>query len=474
MESKSVSEPDPREARLVAAIVAAIGPQRYQLWFRAHVRFAITPETVLVTVRSTHLLDWLTATFSGEVTTAVEASLGTRSIRYVADPMAFLSEPAEPAPAAPAGPPVNLFGEPIAPQAKLARRADPGKATRRFRSLHDFVVGACNRVAFAACQTVVDDPSQAGNPIVIHGPVGTGKTHLLEGIYSGIRRNDPGARPVFVTAEEFTSRAVQAMRFNKMAAFRGRFREATTLIVDDLHFLARKTATQEEFLHTFDALVSDGRSVIVSTDCHPKLADELMPELVDRLLGGVVWSLMPPDDETRLALLRFKSIAAGPLAFPDEVLTFLARHLKGNVRELEGAVAAIRHYARVARRPIDVPLAREAAGDLLRHSVRSVSVADVDTATCRALHLPAGTLQSNSKAWAVTHPRMAAIFLCRKHTAATYGEIAKHFGIRQHSSAVAAEKRVRNWLAKDDVVNVGEHAWPAADLLARIERELGR
>jgi chromosomal replication initiator protein len=463
-------------ARLEAAVAAAVGPQRYELWFRSHVRFAVTESGVLLTVRSAHLLDWIAATFADDLRRIAAATFGDdRPVRFVADPSAFASDASVTlATKPPPGPAINLFGEPIHPPAAPVKAKPEPKPGRRFRSLADFVTGACNRVAYAAARTVIDEPGQAGNPIVFHGPVGTGKTHLLEGVYLGLRRHDPSLRPVFVTAEDFTSRAVQAMRFGKMGAFRARFREASALIVDDLHFLAKKTATELEFLHTFDALVAEGKPVVVSLDCHPRLADELLPELVDRLLGGTVWGLMPPDDETRLALLRSKANAVGPLAFPPDVLAFLARHLRGNVRELEGAVAAIRHVARVANRPIDATLAREAVGDLLRHSARGVTVADVDAATCRALRLPAKSLHSSSKAWAVTHPRMAAIYLARKHTAATFGEIAKYFGIRQHSSAVAAEKRVRGWLAKEARVNVGDHDWPAADLLARIERELGK
>lgn len=464
-------------SRLEAAVAAAVGPQRYELWFRAHVRFSVSESEVVVTVRSAHLLDWLNSTFADDLVRVVAATfIEPRSIRYVTDSKAFQSDVEnETVSKPPPGPQVNLFGEPVHPPAAPPKiRSAETKPGRRFRTLNEFVVGTCNRVAFSAAQMVIDEPGQAGNPVVIHGPVGVGKTHLLEGVYSGLRRKHPDLRPCFVTAEDFTARAVQAMRFGKMAAFRSRFREASALIIDDLHILAKKTATQEEFLYTFDALHAEGRPIVLSMDCHPRLADELMPELVDRLLGGVVWNLMPPDDETRLALLKSKANAAGPLAFPPDVLTFLARHLRGNVRELEGAITAVRHFARVANRSIDVTVARDAIGDLLRHSVRNITLADVDAAVCRALRLPAGTLQSSSKAWTVTHPRMAAIFLSRKHTAATYGEIAKHFGVRQHSTAVAAEKRVRNWLAKDERVNVGDHEWPAADLLARIERELGR
>src|SRR5205823_12604610 len=143
-------------------------------------------------------------------------------------------------------------------------------------------------------------------------------------------------------------------------------------------------------------------------DCHPRLADDFTPELTDRLLGGAVWGLAPPDPETRLAVLRARSAPGGQAPLPDDVLRFLAGQLRGNVRELEGALHGLRHYARVTGRRIDLGLAREALADLLRHAVRVVRVADVDAAVCRALRLESGALQSRQRAWAVSHPRMLA------------------------------------------------------------------
>src|SRR5262249_11714556 len=173
------------------------------------------------------------------------------------------------------------------------------------------------------------------------------------------------------TSEEFTNRFVQAMRTDKLGAFRRQFRDVDVLLLDDLHFLAKKKATQEEFLHTFDALLADGRQVVLTCDCHPRLADDFPPELVDRLLGGAVWGLTPPDADTRRAILHRKSLEGGaPL--PDEVLVYLASQLRGNVRELEGAIHSVRHYSRVTARPITIPLVREALADLLRHAVRVV------------------------------------------------------------------------------------------------------
>jgi chromosomal replication initiator protein len=295
----------------------------------------------------------------------------------------------------------------------------------------------------------------------------------LEGIYAGLRRARPDWRVCYVTAEDFTNRFVQAMRLGKLGAFRKQFRDADALLLDDLDFLAAKKATQEEFLHTFDTLQSDGKQVVVSCDCHPRLADDFPPELVDRLLGGAVWALVPPDSETRLALLRAR-VATGAPAIPESVLGFLAEQLRGNVRELEGAIHAVRHLARVTGRTIDVALTREALGDLLRHSVRVVQLTDVERAVCEVLGLAPAALRGKDRAWAVSHPRMLAVFLARKHTRAAYSEIGLHFGGRNHSTAVAAEKKVRQWLADGGSLSLGDRRVPVRELVERVERLLQR
>jgi chromosomal replication initiator protein len=380
-----------------------------------------------------------------------------------------MPDPPKPEPRYAERPAPGLFDPPrTAPQA-----ARPQRSTRRWHVLAEFVVGPCNRVAFAASQSVVEAPGQGANPLVVHGPVGTGKTHLLEAVYVGLRKHWPDGRVCFVTAEDFTNRFVQASRFGKMAGFRKHFRDLDALLLDDLHFLATKRATQEEFLHTFDSLQADGRQVVVTCDCHPRLTEDFLPELADRLLGGAVWGLQPPDAATRLDLLRSKAAKANAL-IAEHVLKFLADQLRGNVRELEGALNSLRHYARVTGRPIDVPLAREALGDLLRHAVRVVQLADVDGAVCQVLRLPPGTLQSKARAWSVSHPRMLAVYLARKHTAASYSEIGAHFGGRNHSTAVAAEKRVREWLRADGTLSLNERPWRVRELIELAERALGR
>ena len=496
----------PTDRKLAVALSTRVTAARYGMWFEGQARFVCLGNQVVVAVRNQHAQDWLEHSFGPAIRESVAEVCGAgTTVRWVVDPEAVESAESKPEPSKPAAPKpeprvaatrsgarasapqpqVDLFGDPVASPKAKPKKADPDaeafakpsaaqRTGRRWKSLADFVVGPSNRVAHASALSVVEEPGQGANPLVIHGPVGTGKTHLLEGIFAGLRRKTGGdARACYVTAEEFTTRFVQANRLGKMSAFRRQFRECSALLLDNLNFLATKKATQEEFLHTFDSLVADGRQVVVTTDCHPRLADELMPELVDRLLGGAVWGVLPPDPETRLEILRKKATGGTP-AIPDGVLKLLASSLRGNVRELEGAVNSVRHYAKVTGRPVDAGVVREALGDLLRHAVRVVSVADVDAAVCAVARVPAGTLQSKARSWAVSHPRMVATYLCRKHTAATYGEISKHFGAKTHSTAVAAEKKVRAWMDKDASVAIGDRDWRVKELIDRVERELER
>jgi chromosomal replication initiator protein len=489
-------------AALESALVRRIGAERYKLWF-THTRCHFDGAELVVGFPNLHLQEYLGKKYASELKAAAKEVAGKAvPVRFIIEPDLFQAARAAQAAAASAPLPdvprseksltaARAKKRPVLPpdpppaEPRYTRRSDETlfdpppvrprspKATRRWHNLGEFVVGPCNRVAFAASQSVLESPGQGPNPLVIHGPVGTGKTHLLEGVYAGLRKVCSDWRVAFITAEDFTNRFVQAMQFGKLAGFRKHFREMDALLLDDLHFLGSKRKTQEEFLHTFDSLVADGRVVVVTCDCHPRLTEDFTPELADRLLGGAVWGLQPPDAATRLDLLRSKTAKMNVLV-DERVLKFLAEHLRGNVRELEGAINSLWHYAKVTSRPIDVALAREALGDLLRHAVRIVTLADIDSVVCQVLRLPSGTLQSKARGWSVSHPRMLAVFLARKYTASSYGEIGQFFGGRNHSTAVAAEKRVRRWLADDDTLSLNQRPWRVREMIEQAERLLGR
>jgi chromosomal replication initiator protein len=504
-------------AALGQDIAQRIGEPRFNFWFEGNTKFTLEEQALTVGVPNLFFQDWLQNTFGESVRAAASEVLGRPvQVRFAIDPELFQesrraqeerlvsgvsertgfgsSTEVMPAPS-PRGLSIEdrasrTLHSGLAQEASISARSSildppssPGRSSslnssriapkraRRWRRLGEFAVGPCNRVAHASAMSVVEDPGQGANPLVFHGPVGTGKTHLLEGIYVGLRKSHPEWQVRFVTAEDFTNRFLPAMRLGKLGIFRKFFRECDALLIDDVHFLAGKKATQEEFLHTMDVLVNEGRQLVATCDCHPKLAGELTPELIDRLMGGGIWSVALPDSETRLAILRSRCVRE-EVAVPEEVLRFLAQQLRGNVRELEGAMHSLAHLRRVLGRPIDMDLARETLGDLLRHSLRRLQLTDVDRAVCTALRLAPGALQTKHRTWAVSHPRMIAMFLARKHTSAAYSEIGQYFGGRNHSTAVAAEKKTRLWIQTDGELSLGERTLRAREVVELAEREL--
>ena len=450
-----------------------IGQQRYDLWFANNTKISWEADVLTVGVQNLFFKDWLQKQFAADLGAAAALVLGRPvEVGFRIDPELFRHQrqhddkrPKDASRPGAAGPEV-----PRADAAHPARTTDPARRHVRRRRLADFIVGPSNRVAHAALVSIVDDPGSCPTPLVLHGPVGLGKSHLLEGIHAELREQRPDARILHLTAEDFTNRFLGSIHAGKQTSFRRQFRDCDALLIDDLHFLARKTATQEEFLHTLEALQRDHRPVVVTCDCHPRLAEIFLPELTDRLAGGAVWGLSSPDLETRRRILEAKM---GDAIDP-ATLDFLAEKLRGNVRELEGALHSVRHLARVTDRPITPELAQEALAEVLRASVRTVQLADIEKAVSAVFSLGAGILQSRQRRTQIAYPRMLAMYLARKHTGATYSEVGHHFGRRNHSTVVAAEKKVRLWLTTKESLPIGTSKVAVKDLVDRFESELAR
>ena len=469
-------------AALGPLLVQRIGETRYKFWFDGKTKIHQKGEQLIVGVPNLFLKEWLQSKFLPAVREAAQEATGCLlDVQFVIDPELYRAarEAEEEAKAAPAQPKFAPSKTGVLENEVEAPRAPRGAGTReaqggaRWRRLEDFIAGPANRVAYAAALSLVDDPEESPSPLVFHGPTGVGKTHLLDGIAQCFVQRRRDWRVCYLTAEDFTNRFLAALKQGKLPGFRKFFRDADLLIIDDLQFLARKRATHEEFLHTLDAMISRGGIVVVSCDCHPRLSDDFTPELTDRLLGGASWSLQAPEAATRLEILRSKSLGREP-AVPEPVLRFLAEHLRGNVRELEGAVHTLQHYCRVSERPVDKQAVREALPERSRHVGQKMRVADIDQADCAALELTRGCLQGSERSWSISHPRMLAMFLARKHTSASHSEIGRYFGGRNHSTVVAAEKKVRSWLANDSQLPFGAGKQPLAEILSRIENRLTR
>jgi chromosomal replication initiator protein len=343
------------------------------------------------------------------------------------------------------------------------------KVTRR---LDNFLVGTSNRLAFTAASEMASSRGGTFNPLVLHGGVGLGKTHLLDGIAHALRSHPAGGRVIHVTAEAFTNAFLDAIRTGQLATFRNRFRSAGALIMDDVQFIASKRATQNEFLHTFDALVDAGIPIVLSCDQHPKRIARLTEELSTRFMAGMVVRVETPDPDVRRLILRSKAAARG-LLLPESVVDMVCEQTRGSVRELEGVLNSLIAHSVLSGKRIDLELTRNVLRDGIRMTIRSVSLAEIDAATCNALSIRLEDLRSSGQTAAVSTPRTLAMYLARRHTAASYSEIAQHFGLKNHSSVIAAEKRVKQWLEGKARKRTLGAFHDVNDMLSAIQTSLG-
>ncbi len=356
-----------------------------------------------------------------------------------------------------------------AAQPRLLGSAAILRSTRR---LDDFVTGTSNQLAHAAAKEMIQTAGKMFNPLLIHGGVGLGKTHLLEAITQGLRQVHPSLNVLAITAEAFTNSFLESMRAGTLGGFRTRYRGLGALAMDDVHFLAGTRATQSEFLHTFNSLMIRGAPIIMTADQHPRRITHLTEELVTRFLGGMVVKLESPDLATRRAILQARSMARG-VAVPDAVLDYIAEHLRTSVRELEGAIHSVIAHSLLSGKRLDMALARSALRDTIRHTTQSVGLRDVERAVCRLFQIDPEALRSDSRTRALAYPRMLAMYLARKHTGAAYTEIGRHFGDRNHSTVISADKKVQGWLRDEQHNALLPGFETVADILAALERTLG-
>jgi len=472
------------EATLRAALAERVGPAKFGLWFGEGVRLGVEGDALEVGVPNGFFREWLQGHFSDSLIAAGQAVAG-RPLRLAfrvddesaeAPPgVGHVIEPPEPAPSAIPGRSntVAIPTSPPAPTGPAPQAPDrPRSAGRPLKRLDEFVVGSGNRMAHAAAVEMVQSAGSAFNPLVIHGAVGLGKTHLLEGIVQGLRARNPGMKVIMVTAESFTNGFLDAMRTGSLSAFRAKYRGAGALLVDDVHFLAAKRATQDEFLHTFNALIAEGAAVVLVSDRHPRQVAKLTDELATRFVAGMVVKVEAPDPPTRRAILKAKAEARG-VDVPEAVLHYVADHMRSSVRELEGALHSLIAHATLAGKRLDLALAKGALRDTIRHTAQAVALRDVERAVCQLFSVDAEALKSEGRARAIAYPRMVAMYLARKHVGVAYSEIGRHFGGRNHSTVISAEKKVASWLGEETRVGLLAGFETVADVMAALERSLG-
>ncbi len=363
----------------------------------------------------------------------------------------------------------------IRPPASSERAAVLSPFSNRPRLRHDiesFIVGQSNQLAYNASLYVAEFPGAQYNPLFIHGNCGLGKTHLLQGLCKRFIEHHPTKRWMYLTGEDFTNEFLSCLRANKLDTFRRKVRDLDLLVIDDVHFLGGKKATQEEFLHTFNAIEAMGRQVVMASDNHPKMIEEFGESLVNRFVSGMVVRIDPPNYATRCEILRAMSLRGG-LSLSDEVIGWVARRVTQNVRELEGAVNRIAAHVQLDGRTADVAIAQQALGDLDRQLVAPVKPENILLSVCTYFGLEHKDLMSGRRQRTISLARSVAMYLVRKTAKLSFPEIGYRMGKRNHSTVISACRRIERAVQQNENLlwtsAVGERQEEAPELLQRLE-----
>lgn len=305
-----------------------------------------------------------------------------------------------------------------------------------------FVEGNSNQMARAAAQQVASNPGRSYNPLFIYGGVGLGKTHLMQGIGHLMMANRPGARVAYVHSEQFVGDMVRALQHNTINEFKAAYRSLDALLIDDIQFFANKERSQEEFFHTFNALLEDQRQVILTCDRYPKEVNGLEERLKSRFGWGLTVSIDPPELETSVAILMSKA-AASHMELPEEVAFFIAQRIRSNVRELEGALHRVMANASFTGRPITLEFAKEALRDLLALQDKLVTIENIQKTVAEYSKVRVADLLSKRRNRSITRPRQIAMSLAKELTTHSLPEIGDQFGGRDHTTVLHACRRVK-------------------------------
>lgn len=313
-------------------------------------------------------------------------------------------------------------------------------------SFNNFVVGASNRMAHAACMAVAENPARAYNPLFLYGGVGLGKTHLLHAI--GNTAQNDGLRVLYVSSEEFTNDLINAIRTHNTQAFRDRYRSMDVLLIDDIQFIAGKESTQEEFFHTFNTLHGQDKQLVISSDRPPKAMNTLEERLRSRFEWGLTVDIQPPDLETRIAVLRSKAERTGRQV-PSEILDSIARQIQSNIRELEGALTRVLAYSELIGQPLSMQLVNVALADLLPKRSK-LEPTQVLYAVAAAFGIDAKELLGKDRSREIALPRQVAMYLMREEANFSLPQIGEALGGRDHTTVMYGCDKIADLIERDD------------------------
>ena len=463
------------EISAISQVIAQkVGSQKYGIWFKNTTSLTLAEDSLKIDVPNVFIANWIKNHFTPQINQSLRDVLGD-SRKLVFNVNASMAEIQG------SGLKTNssakkktLFSREQIKLTRTKKKAVPGRGPLKL-NLDDFVVGSSNELAYNAARVVVKEKKSPFNPLFIHGGYGVGKTHLLQGICNEVCRVRPGTNWLYLSAEDFANQFVLALKTKKLEAFRRRMRQTDLLAIDDIHFLASKPSTQEEFFHTFNSIDLAGKQIVLVSDAHPKMIDQLSDKLVNRFVSGMVVKIDSPDMKTRLEICRRYALKMKKHV-PENIIKYVAENIKSNVRELEGAMLKITAFSALQNNKMNLHSAKEI---LAEHIVRTdpiVHIGDIESNVAAFFGVNTSQIHSSKKDRTVTLARHFSMYLARKHTNMSSPEIGKCLGGKNHATVLLACKKVEDHIKRNLDLNwispMGNKISKARTILARLEEAI--
>ena len=422
-----------------------ISKQNFDTWIKPIKIVAMEDQCVQLAVPNKFFKDWLLENYSSTIKQSLKDAAGLDvDIDFV------LSKTKEKEP------------EPSTKHAAHTKSASTATVSRNkdFSFLNDnynfnrFVVGSCNQFAHAASIAVAKQPAKNYNPLFIYGGSGLGKTHLLNAIGLLATATHPSLNIMYVSAEEFMNEMINSIRYDRMPKFREKYRNISCLLIDDIHFLAGKDRTQEEFFHTFNTLHDSGKQIVVTSDKFPKDIPNLESRLRSRFEWGLIADIQPPEIETKIAIIE-KKIQENKIDLPSNVIHYIASHVESNIRELEGFLVRIGAYSSLTGREIDLDLVKEVLSSLVKHNKKGeVSIEEIIKVIAGKLNIKISDIKAHNKNKNIVFARQIAMYLSRKLTNYSFPDIGQKIGGRDHSTVIYANNKILNSIKSDNKLKI--------------------
>ena len=446
--------------RVRAQLRADVGDAAFNSWLKPLVLGDFNAGHLRVAVPTRFMRDWIEDNYGNRLTELwTDESDTVKGVEIIVEPSQTIIQPAGAPPRRPIAQRVESEAAPrgsnggTMPASASSEGGDP--ALEDVRAVIDdrfkfsnFVVGRSNELAYAAARRVAESKSVPFNPLFLYGGVGLGKTHLMHAIAWHITEREPRRRVLYMSAEKFMYQFIRALRYRTIMDFKEQFRSVDVLMIDDIQFIAGKDSTQEEFFHTFNALVDQNRQIIISADKSPSDLEGMEERLKSRLGCGLVADIHPTDYELRLGILQAKAELIGA-EIPDKVLEFLAHKITSNVRELEGALNRIVAHSTLVGRALTLEATQDVLHDLLRANDRRVTIEEIQKRVAEHFNIRLADMHSARRARAVARPRQVAMYLAKQLTSRSLPEIGRKFGGRDHTTVMHAVKKVEELRSAD-------------------------